>query len=56
MTDRFLTDDFTAEYYSQEGIDWVRNATFKDVLLRHAPELKDLLDTVSNPFAPWTFK
>ncbi|KAG2188164.1 hypothetical protein INT44_000915 [Umbelopsis vinacea] len=56
MTDRFLTDDFTPEYYTQEGIDWVRNATFKDILLRHSPELKDLLSTVSNPFAPWTFK
>lgn len=56
LTDRFLTDDFTPEYYTQEGIDWVSKTGFKDVLLRHEPSLSKLLSTVSNPFAPWTFK
>jgi hypothetical protein len=56
LTDRFLTDDFTPEYYTQEGIDWVTKAQFRDILLRHEPELEDLLNTVSNPFAPWSFR
>ncbi|KAJ2960793.1 hypothetical protein NQZ79_g3838 [Umbelopsis isabellina] len=56
LTDRFLTNDFTPDYYTQEGIDWVSKTGFKDVLLRHEPSLSKLLSTVSNPFAPWTFK
>ncbi len=52
-SDRFFTDDFRPEIYTQEGIDWVRDNGFASVLLRHFPELKPALEGVENPFAPW---
>ena len=38
-SDRFFTNDYTPEVYTQEGLDWVENSTMVDVLLRHHPEL-----------------
>jgi hypothetical protein len=52
-SDRFFTDDFRPEIYTQEGLDWVRDNGFASVLLRHHPELKATLEGVENPFAPW---
>jgi hypothetical protein len=52
-SDRFFTDDFRPEIYTQEGLDWVRDNGFASVLLRHHPELKQTLEGVENPFAPW---
>ncbi len=52
-SDRFYTDDYRPEIYTQEGLDYVRNNGLKSVLLRHMPELKPVLERVANPFAPW---
>jgi len=51
--DRFFTDDYRPEVYTQAGIDWVESNSFRTVLLRHFPELGPTLDGVANPFAPW---
>ena len=53
MADRFFTDDYRAEIYSQEGLDWVDDNNFRTVLLRHFPEFSDDLANVENPFFPW---
>jgi hypothetical protein len=52
-SDRFLTDDFTAEVYTQVGLDWVQNNSMVDVLLRHYPQLRPALRGVRNAFQPW---
>jgi hypothetical protein len=52
-SDRFYTDDYTPEVYSQAGLDYIRDNGMRDVLLRHLPELKPALEGVVNPFAPW---
>jgi hypothetical protein len=51
--DRFFTDDYRPEVYTQTGIDWVESNTMRSVLLRHCPELEPSLQGVANPFAPW---
>src|SRR5439155_13661484 len=51
--DRFFTDDYRPEVYTQTGIDWVESNDFRSVLLRHFPELAPSLEGVANPFAPW---
>ena len=52
-SDRFFTNDYTPEIYTEEGIRWVESNTMGDVLLRHHPELGPALDGVENAFAPW---
>jgi hypothetical protein len=52
-SDRFLTDDFTPEVYTQAGIAWVEDNLMRDVLLRHAPALGATLRDVRNSFFPW---
>lgn len=56
MTDRFYTKDYTAEVYTQEGIDWVEENTMVDVLERHFPTLKTSLVGIDNAFKPWGLK
>lgn len=52
--DRFYTESYTPEVYTQVGIDWVDAATMKSVLLRHYPALASTgLDDVGNAFYPW---
>ena len=51
--DRFFTDDYRPEVYTQTGIDWVESNSMRTVLLRHFPRLAPALDGVANPFAPW---
>jgi len=54
QADRFYTDDFTPAVYTEAGMDWIRDATMKGVLLRHFPELGPAgLDNVTNAFYPW---
>jgi hypothetical protein len=53
-SDRFFTTDFSDQVYSPVGMQWVRNNTMRDVLLRHYPALAGALRQVSNPFAPWS--
>jgi hypothetical protein len=53
-SDRFFTNDFTPEVYTQTGIDWVQDNSMIDVLLRHYPELRPAMRNVSNAFQPWS--
>ena len=42
------------EVYTPEGLAWIDNTRFKDVLLRHLPGLADTgLANVDNAFEPW---
>jgi Animal haem peroxidase len=52
-SDRFFTRDFTPRVYTQAGLDWIDQNTFKTVLLRHYPALEPALRGVENGFAPW---
>lgn len=52
-SDRFFTDDYTPEIYTQFGLNWIEKNTMKSVLLRHFPELEQTLGGVSNAFNPW---
>jgi hypothetical protein len=54
LGDRFYTDDYRPEVYTPEGLDWIDRGNFKDVLLRHYPELRHTgLANVRNGFEPW---
>jgi len=52
-SDRFFTNDFRPDVYTQVGYDWVNNTSMKDVLLRHYPELQPVIGDVERVFAPW---
>ena len=52
-SDRFFTDDYRPEIYTDFGLDWIRNNGMKSVLLRHVPQLGPALEGVNNGFAPW---
>jgi hypothetical protein len=52
-SDRFFTDCFTPEYYTQVGMDWIQSNDMSSVLLRHYPELAPALEGTENAFAPW---
>jgi hypothetical protein len=52
--DPFFTDYYDAVHYTEAGLDWVDDASFKGVLLRHYPELAGTgLAKVENAFEPW---
>jgi hypothetical protein len=54
QADRFFTESYNAETYTQEGIDWIDRADFRGVLLRHFPQLiQSGLKQVDNAFEPW---
>jgi hypothetical protein len=53
-SDRFFTDDFTPEIYTQFGIDHIKNTTMVAVISRQLPALAPMLKGVDNAFAPWT--
>jgi hypothetical protein len=52
-SDRFFTNDFTADVYTPEGIRWIAENDMSSVLVRHYPDLAPALHTVQNAFAPW---
>jgi hypothetical protein len=52
-SDRFFTTDYTAEVYTQAGLDWIEENAFTTVIARHMPTLRTLLAGVANGFAPW---
>jgi hypothetical protein len=52
-SDRFFTDDYRPEVYTQAGLDWVADNSMSSVILRHYPSLADSLRGVENPFMPW---
>ena len=53
-SDRFFTNDYRPEVYTQTGLDWIANTTMRDVLLRHYPEVEPALHGVENAFQPWS--
>jgi hypothetical protein len=52
-SDRFFTDYYTPEVYTQVGLDWITDNSMKTVLLRHHPELRPALHAVANGFNTW---
>ena len=52
-SDRFFTDDYRPEIYTQEGLDYIQNNGLVSVLKRHFPELAPAMEGTENPFAPW---
>ncbi len=52
-SDRFFTEDYRAEIYTQMGLDWIDNNNFLTVLRRHYPALAPALYGLENGFHPW---
>jgi hypothetical protein len=52
-SDRFLTDDFTPQVYTQAGLDWIRDNSMLTVLQRHLPQLSASINGLDNAFLPW---
>jgi hypothetical protein len=52
-SDRFFTDDFRPEIYTELGMDWIHSNSMKSVLLRHFPKLGPALEGINNSFSPW---
>ncbi len=53
-SDRFYTNDFRPEIYTKAGFNWISENGFKDVILRHCPELSNCFEDIRNPFFPWS--
>jgi hypothetical protein len=54
QADRFYTDFYNEDVYTQHGLAWLDEVTLKSVLLRHHPELiASGLSSVDNAFEPW---
>jgi hypothetical protein len=52
-SDRFFTDDWRPEVYTEFGLDYVKKNSMLTVLKRHFPQLAPALEGVTNAFAPW---
>ena len=52
-SDRFFTDDFRPEVYTEAGFRWVAENGFADVLRRHCPAVGEAMADARNPFFPW---
>ncbi|HVE75557.1 MAG TPA: peroxidase family protein [Actinomycetota bacterium] len=52
-SDRFFTDDYRPEVYTQLGLDWIDDTTMISLLLRHYPQLEPALRGLDNAFVPW---
>jgi hypothetical protein len=54
QADRFYTDCYTEEYYTEEGLAWIDQSDLKHIILRHYPELASTgLSNIKNAFEPW---
>ncbi len=53
--DRFFTDYYTPAVYSQIGLDWITSNNMASVLLRHYPQLRPAMTSITNAFKPWTY-
>lgn len=56
FSDRFFTEAFTPEFYTQVGYDYVKNTTMIDILRRNYPQLQKPLKGVANAFEMWNRK
>jgi hypothetical protein len=52
-SDRFFTDDWRPEIYTEFGLDYVKKNSMLNVLKRHYPQLAPALEGVENAFQPW---
>ena len=52
-SDRFLSQDYKPEFYTEPGIEWVESNDMRSVLLRHFPELEPAMGHLENAFEPW---
>ena len=52
-SDRFFTDDWRPEVYTEFGLDYVKKNSMLTVLRRHFPHLAPALEGVKNAFQPW---
>jgi hypothetical protein len=52
-SDRFFTDDWKPEIYTEFGLDYIRKNSMLSILRRHYPQLAPALAGVTNAFAPW---
>jgi hypothetical protein len=52
-SDRFFTDDYRPEIYTEFGLEYIRKNSMLSVLQRHYPQLGPALAGVENAFAPW---
>ncbi len=54
QADPFYTEKLNARYYSEAGMELIEQATLKEILLQHYPELATTgLARVENVFEPW---
>jgi hypothetical protein len=52
-SDRFFTDDWRPEIYTEFGLDYIKKHSMLSVLQRHYPQLAPALAGVTNAFQPW---
>src|SRR4029450_1387453 len=52
-SDRFFTDDYGPEIYTQFGLNYVKKNSMLTVLRRHYPQLAPALAGLQNAFHPW---
>jgi hypothetical protein len=52
-SDRFFTDDYRPEMYTEFGVDYIKKNSMVTVLKRHFPQLAPALSGVENAFEPW---
>jgi hypothetical protein len=52
-SDRFFTDDYRAEVYSEFGLSYIKQGTMLSLLKRHYPAIAPALEGVENAFHPW---
>jgi hypothetical protein len=52
-SDRFFTDDFRPDLYTEFGLDYIKKNSMLSVLRRHYPQLAPALSGVKNAFHPW---
>jgi hypothetical protein len=52
-SDRFFTDDWRPEIYTEFGLDYIHKHSMLHVLRRHYPHLERALAGVKNAFHPW---
>ena len=52
-SDRFFTDDWRPEIYTEFGLDYIKKNTMLTVLRRHYPHLVPALSGLESAFHPW---
>jgi hypothetical protein len=52
-SDRFFTDDYRADVYTEFGLEYIKKNDMLGVLRRHYPQLQPSMSGVQNAFEPW---